>query len=120
MKLLIDMNMSPRWVEVFAQNHIEAVHWSAIGAADAPDSKIMDYAQSNNYTVFTHDLDFGAILASTRAGKPSVVQIRADDVFPDSAAAFVVSALRLAAADIETGALVTIDTHKTRVHLLPL
>jgi predicted nuclease of predicted toxin-antitoxin system len=120
MTLLIDMNLSPRWVDILAANQIEAIHWSAIGAANAPDTEIMDYARAHAYTVFTHDLDFGAILASTRAGKPSVVQIRADDVFPDSTAALVVSAVRRVAADIETGALITIDTKKTRVHLLPL
>jgi predicted nuclease of predicted toxin-antitoxin system len=34
-----------------------------IGTADAPDTEIMDYAHTHGYTVFTHDLDFGAILA---------------------------------------------------------
>jgi predicted nuclease of predicted toxin-antitoxin system len=120
MKLLVDMNLSPRWADVFAASGLEAVHWSAIGAADAPDTEIMDYARAHAYTVFTHDLDFGAILAATQAGKPSVVQIRAIDVFPDKAAALVISALRRVAAGIETGALVTIDTKKTRIHLLPL
>ena len=120
MKLLIDMNLSPRWVDFFAASNIEAVHWSVIGAANAPDAEIMHYAQTHDYTVFTHDLDFGAILASTRAAKPSVVQIRADDVFPNSAAVLVVTALQHLSADIEIGALVTIDTRKTRVRLLPL
>jgi predicted nuclease of predicted toxin-antitoxin system len=73
MKLLIDMNLSPRWVDIFVANHIDAVHWSDIGTTNAPDIEIMNYAQIHGYTVFTHDLDFGAILASTRAGKPSVV-----------------------------------------------
>jgi predicted nuclease of predicted toxin-antitoxin system len=41
MKLLVDMNLSPRWVTLLADASIEAVHWSAIGAANAPDSEIM-------------------------------------------------------------------------------
>ena len=28
MKLLIDMNLSPRWVETFARHDIQSVHWS--------------------------------------------------------------------------------------------
>jgi predicted nuclease of predicted toxin-antitoxin system len=36
----------------------------------------MNYAAVNGYTVFTHDLDFGAMLAKTGAKKPSVIQIR--------------------------------------------
>ena len=66
MKLLVDMNLSPRW--------------SAIGKANAPDSEVMAYAAEHGYIVLTHDLDFSAILAATHGEKPSVVQIRADDV----------------------------------------
>src|SRR6218665_2467579 len=32
MKLLVDMNLSPRWVDVLADAGIEAAHWSAVGA----------------------------------------------------------------------------------------
>jgi predicted nuclease of predicted toxin-antitoxin system len=67
MKLLIDMNLSPRWTAFLVANHIEAINWSVIGKADAPDVEIMEYAKTNDYVVFTNDLDFGAILAATHA-----------------------------------------------------
>ncbi|MCW5599101.1 hypothetical protein C8R30_1526 [Nitrosomonas nitrosa] len=35
MKLLIDMNLSPRWVDVLANAGFEAAHWSALGAYNA-------------------------------------------------------------------------------------
>jgi predicted nuclease of predicted toxin-antitoxin system len=44
----------------------------------------MAFAQSNDYGVLTHDLDFGAILAASQGTKPSVVQLRARDVSPDA------------------------------------
>ena len=31
MKLLVDMNLSPSWVERLARHGFEAVHWSTIG-----------------------------------------------------------------------------------------
>ncbi len=31
MKILIDMNLSPDWVEVFTKANIESTHWSSIG-----------------------------------------------------------------------------------------
>lgn len=31
MKVLIDMNLSPLWVQFFIDAGIEAVHWSTIG-----------------------------------------------------------------------------------------
>jgi predicted nuclease of predicted toxin-antitoxin system len=82
-KLLVDMNLSPRWLGVLFEAGIEAAHWSMLGTHNAPDSEIMAYASVNGYAVLTHDLDFSAILAATQGEKPSVVQIRAEDVSPD-------------------------------------
>jgi predicted nuclease of predicted toxin-antitoxin system len=64
MKILIDMNLSPTWVQFLVAHGIDAAHWSTIGDASAPDSRIMDYAASNKLVVFTHDLDFGMLLAA--------------------------------------------------------
>jgi len=76
MKLLVDMNLSPEWVRVLEEGGWEATHWSKIGDAGASDSEIMTWAKANGHVVFTHDLDFGAILAATKAQSPSVLQIR--------------------------------------------
>ncbi len=57
MKLLVDMNLSPRWVGVLVDAGIEAAHWSTLGASNAPDSEIMAYASVHDYVVLTHDLD---------------------------------------------------------------
>ena len=120
MKLLVDMNLSPRWVGVLSDAGMEADHWSAIGASNAPDTEIMAYAATNGYVVLTHDLDFGAILAATNGEKPSVVQIRADDVRPEAIGKQVVAALGQMASELERGALLTVDASRTRLRLLPL
>ena len=64
---LIDMNLSPAWTESFAQQGWEAVHWSAVGEPTVPDQVVMNYARTRGWIAFTHDLDLGAILATTRA-----------------------------------------------------
>ena len=120
MKLLVDMNLSPRWIGVLADAGIEAAHWSSLGANNAPDPDIMAYASANDYVVLTHDLDFGAILAATHGEKPSVVQIRAEDVSPDAIGKQVIIALRQMASDLEDGALLTVDPNRTRLRVLPL
>ncbi|MBL0011197.1 MAG: DUF5615 family PIN-like protein [Nitrosomonas sp.] len=120
MKLLVDMNLSPRWIGLLVDNGIEAAHWSTLGANNAPDNEIMTYASANGYVVLTHDLDFSAILAATHGEKPSVVQIRADDVSPDIIGLQVITALRQMASELADGALLTIDPNRTRMRLLPL
>jgi predicted nuclease of predicted toxin-antitoxin system len=42
-------------------------------------AEIFGFAAANGW-VFTHDLDFGALLAALRANRPSVVQVRCRDV----------------------------------------
>ena len=120
MKLLIDMNLSPRWSAVLAAAGFEATHWSALGAANTPDVEIMAYAAAHAYVVLTHDLDFGAILAATHGEKPSVVQVRAEDVSPDVIGKQVVAALRQMTAELDQGALLTVEPNRTRVRVLPL
>lgn len=44
MKLLVDMNLSPHWVDRLSAAGLSAVHWSGIGRMDAPDVEIMAYA----------------------------------------------------------------------------
>jgi predicted nuclease of predicted toxin-antitoxin system len=114
------MNLSPRWIDLLTRSGLPAVHWSAVGRVDALDTEIMTYAATNDYVVLTHDLDFSAILAVTHGEKPSVVQIRSDDVSPDVIGAKVVAALRQMAPEIEAGALLSVDPTRTRLRLLPL
>lgn len=120
MKLLVDMNLSPRWVGALAEAGIEAVHWSTLGSSKAPDSEIMAFAATHGYIVLTHDLDFSGMLAATHGEKPSVVQIRAEAVNPDTIGKPVIAALRQMEPELQEGALLTIDPFRTRLRLLPL
>lgn len=120
MKLLIDMNLSPEWIAFLGERHIEAVHWSLLGAADAADRVLMAYAREKDLVVLTSDLDFGTILAVTGAAKPSVVQIRSDDLSPSVIGDAVAVALKSLEADLLDGALVTIEPSRHRLRLLPL
>jgi len=120
MKVLIDMNLSPRWAGLFNTAGIEAVHWSTVGAANAADSEIIVFAQANDYIILTQDLDFSISLAASRESGPSVMQLRTDDVSPEVIGSLVIRALNQMSSDLEEGALLTIDPKRTRLRLLPL
>jgi predicted nuclease of predicted toxin-antitoxin system len=82
LRIVVDMNLSVEWIPLLEGAGWTAIHWSAVGDPRANDATIMAWASTNNYAVFTHDLDFGAALAMTHASKPSVVQVRAQQVLP--------------------------------------
>lgn len=60
MKILVDMCLTPRWIEVFRRAEISATHWSSVGRATTRDTEIMRFAADHEYVVLTHDLDFGS------------------------------------------------------------
>lgn len=119
MKVLLDMNLAPAWVAYLAEVGYSARHWSTIGPADAPDSAIMAYAREHGYIVLTHDLDFGAILATTGVDGPSVMQLRTPPAI-DACGELVVRALRQFEQELTQGAIVTIRRDATRATVLPL
>ena len=120
MKILIDMNLTPEWVEFFAARRIESVHWSEVGDPKALDPEIMAFAREQRFVVFTHDLDFGSILAVTHARGPSVIQARVEDPVPAVIGVTVVAAVVENASYLERGVLLTIDPDKLRIRILPI
>jgi len=119
MKVVVDMNLSPDWINTFSKYEIQAIHWSSVGHPRATDRDIMEWASTNGYIVFTHDLDFGALLAATQAKGPSVIQVRTQDVLPEHLEAIVINAIHQFEKSLETGALVTVDESRSRVKILP-
>ena len=120
MRILIDMNLSPRWVDVLADAGIESIHWSSVGETTASDSFIMAFAKGAGYVVLTHDLDFGSILAATHGDKPSVIQISSGTLSTAAIGPFIIKTLIQMEAEIESGALLTIEPPRARIRLLPL
>jgi predicted nuclease of predicted toxin-antitoxin system len=120
LKLLVDMNLTPEWAAVFKRQGWSAIHWSELGDPRATDRVIMDWALANQYVIFTHDLDFGAMLAITQAAGPSIIQVRAQDVLPEHLEGIVVPVLRQYEPQLEAGALIVVDENKARLRILPL
>jgi predicted nuclease of predicted toxin-antitoxin system len=118
-QLVIDMNLSVEWVAELAKHGWPAVHWSTVGNPSAKDSEVMGWALVNGHVVFTHDLDFGTMLALTRATGPSVLQVRGPNVLPEDIGPAVIAALRQHDAALMAGSLVVVDLKKSRVRVLP-
>jgi len=120
MKILVDMNLSPRFCQLLERQGWQTAHWSTVGNPRASDREMMEWATANGYVVLTHDLDFGAMLAATQARGPSVIQVRTRDVLPDHLGPILVATLKEHQTTIEDGALVVMDQSRSRVRILPL
>ncbi|MDO8989403.1 MAG: DUF5615 family PIN-like protein [Sideroxyarcus sp.] len=120
LRLLVDMNLSPSWVEALCKGGFEAEHWSRIGKHNAPDSELFGWARTHGYIVFTHDLDFGAMLNATQTESPSVFQVRTNDVSPEALSPRTIELLHRFTPQLLSGALVVVDEVRERVRILPL
>lgn len=99
---------------------LDAEHWSTIGEATATDAVIMTTAQQQGAVVLTNDLDFGAMLASSGAEGPSVIQIRTADLRPQNLAPILIETIRQLRSELDSGALITLEPARSRVRVLPL
>ena len=94
MRILIDMNLTPRWVPFLQDAGHEVVHWSSVGVGTAKDSEICDYARQHAYVLLTNDLDYPQILAHSRQSAPSVVLLRGEPLIPEARGSALLGALQ--------------------------
>ncbi len=121
MRLLIDMNLTPRWALFLRESGHEADHWSEVGSATATDDKICSYARSFGVVVLTNDLDFPQILAHTKESGPSLILLRGEPLTPEVRGPALLQALTTCKADLEQGAILSLDwSGQPRARLLPL
>jgi predicted nuclease of predicted toxin-antitoxin system len=120
MKLVIDMNMSAKWVGALREFGFEVYHWSDLGPIDAPDRGIMEFAAKDGAVVVTRDLDFSALLAANGRTSPSIVHLSEKDGFERATVERVVDALRNFADDLQSGAIVSISAGRARMRRLPI
>lgn len=118
--VLVDMNLSPEWIDVLVHGGMRAVHCSKVGNPQATDLEIMQWAIENSHAILTHDLDFGTALALTRAIGPSILQIRTQNMLPERIGPLVLAAIKEHRQTIQEGALVVVDQVRSRVRVLPL
>ncbi|HXP87899.1 MAG TPA: DUF5615 family PIN-like protein [Bryobacteraceae bacterium] len=121
MRLLIDMNLTPRWVPALSAAGHEAVHWSVLGPIGAPDWIICEYAREHGFVLVTNDLDFPRILAHTLNRKPSVILLRGEPLIPELRSEGLIRAITECSAELDAGAILTLDwSDRPRARLLPL
>ncbi len=121
MRILVDMNLTPRWVGFLNGAGYESHHWSSVGSVSAKDREICEYARVHGFVLLTNDLDFPQILAHTRTTGPTVVLLRGEPLVPESRGRAVIEALVACQREMAVGAIVSLDVSgQPRARVLPL
>jgi predicted nuclease of predicted toxin-antitoxin system len=119
MRIVVDMNLSPRWAVRLSGLGHDAVHWSAVGDPRATDESVLAWARSEGRVIVTHDRDFPALLRIAGTAGPSVVLVRQADPGAGLLATFVSEAISAHQSALERGAVLVIDRRGARVRQLP-
>ena len=84
------------------------------------DDEIVEKAREEGRVILTHDLDFGRIVAVSRASVPSVITFRLDDMRPVQVNRYLTEVLAQFARQLEAGALVSVNERGIRARSLPI
>lgn len=120
MKLLLDQGLPRHAAQLLASAGVDAVHVGDIGFAAAEDAAILRLALAEQRVVVTLDADFHMLLALSAAAGPSVIRIRVEGLRPAAVSDLLQLVIRQCAADLEQGALVTVQERRLRIRRLPL
>jgi len=120
MKLLADLNISPRVVTLLRRAGHDVTRVGDVLDPRAADDTILDHAAQSEAVLLSQDQDFSAILAGRGARGPSLVNLRLSIVEAEFTAKIIVAVLAQTANDLSEGAIVTIDDGGVRVRRLPV
>lgn len=120
MKFLADMGISYTTIAWLKQSGHDALHVREVGMSSSPDSLILEKAKKENRIVLTCDLDFGALMASSKGKLPSVIIFRLDDETPQNINIRLNEVLTTASKKLDEGAIISIEQNKYRIRQLPI
>ena len=99
----------------------DVAHVGDVGLLTADDQTILGHASRSKRVVVSADADFATLLAVANRSEPSLILLRSADLLtPNQQADVILANLDPVAADLETGAVVTIGRGHLRVRSLPM
>jgi predicted nuclease of predicted toxin-antitoxin system len=120
MKFLADMGISPKTVTFLRGMEHDAVHLYDQGLDRLPDSAILEKARDEDRILLTHDLDFGELMAASRAALPSVIIFRLRDMRPVNVNRYLRKIITEHGGLLEEGAIASVTESRVRIRPLPI
>jgi predicted nuclease of predicted toxin-antitoxin system len=119
-RFLADMGVSQTTVHYLKNRGFDVTHLRDEGLQRASDAMIMKKAREEDRTILTFDLDFGAILASSKDSKPSVIIFRLDNCLPTDVNDLLSRIIHQIENPVSSGAIVLIEQDRFRIRHLPI
>ena len=120
MKLLLDQGLPRSAARLLSLQRVDTLHVGEIDMSTAEDRAILARGQVENRIVVTLDADFHALLALSGAISPSVIRIRREGLKAEELVELLAKVLDEWGEELELGAVVTVDTSRSRMRRLPL
>jgi predicted nuclease of predicted toxin-antitoxin system len=119
-KFLADMGIAESSIASLRAQGYDATHLREQALQRPDDESIIAKARDEGRVILTHDLDFGRIVALSRAGSPSAITFRLGDMRPSRVNHYLSQVLARFSGDLEKGALVSVNERGIRVRPLPI
>jgi predicted nuclease of predicted toxin-antitoxin system len=121
MKFLANMGISPLTVSFLRERGHEAAHLHEQSLDRLSDSAIIEKARNENAIILTSDLDFGDLLAASKAELPSVIIFRlSPPMTADKVNAQLLAIIEKHSGDLVAGAVISVGEQRIRVRRLPI
>src|ERR1700677_1123819 len=114
-RILLDQGLAPKAAALLRVEGWDAIHVQDVGLHCPDDKDIFKFARQQRRTCVTLDHDFHTHLALSRSEGPSVILIRLEGLNSLRQAQLIRRACALYAAEIETGAALSVDRFAIRV-----
>lgn len=120
LKFIADLHISPVTVEKLRRHGYNVIRISEKLPATASDAEIVALAVKEEAVIVTQDLDFSAIVARSGNNKPSVIILRVSNAKPHIISRILIALLPLIEAELQDGAIVSVDEKEFRIKKLPV
>jgi predicted nuclease of predicted toxin-antitoxin system len=119
-RLLADMGVSQTVVKALCQRVYDAKHLRDEGLQCLPDPLIIEKAKLEDRVILTFDLDFGDLMAASKADLPSVIIFRLKNTSPQFVLNRLLNILENCTEELNVGAVVIVSDERYRVRRLPI